>query len=234
MLSEMIWRAGQKKDEREQALATAREWMVEQQLAGHGIRDQRVLEAMRQVPRHLFLGEFQTESAYEDTPLPIGEDQTISQPYMVALMSEQLHLEGGERVLEVGTGSGYQTAILARLAAAVFTVERIPALAEKASAVWRTLGIPNVRLRIGDGTLGWPEEAPFQAILVTAGAPIVPPPLVEQLDLGGRLVIPVGERFSQTLLCLTKRLDGGIDRQESIGCRFVRLVGQHGWKTSEG
>ncbi len=230
----MFKRADRERDEQESALAAARERMVEQQLAGQGIRDQRVLEAMRQIPRHLFLGDFQAESAYEDTPLPIGEDQTISQPFMVALMSERLHLEGSERVLEVGTGSGYQTAILARLAAAIFTVERIPALAEKARAVWRTLGINNVRLRIGDGTLGWPEEAPFQAILVTAGAPIVPPPLVEQLDLGGRLVIPVGERFSQTLLCLTKKPDGSIDRQESIGCRFVRLVGQHGWKAGEG
>ncbi|MEI6310130.1 MAG: protein-L-isoaspartate(D-aspartate) O-methyltransferase [bacterium] len=230
----MVHKTSQNSDERERALVTARERMVGQQLAGRGIRDRRVLEAMCQVPRHLFLGEHQAELAYEDTPLPIGEDQTISQPYMVALMSEQLHLEGGERVLEVGAGSGYQTAILARLAAAVFTVERIPALAEKARAVWRTLGIANVRLRIGDGTLGWLEEAPFQAILVTAGAPIVPPPLVEQLDLGGRLVIPVGERFSQTLLCLIKRPDGRVDRQESIGCRFVRLVGQHGWKAGEG
>ena len=172
--------------------AIARERMVADQLRARGITDPRVLTAMGRVPRHRFVEEALAARAYGDYPLPIGEKQTISQPYMVALMTQALELVGGERVLEVGTGSGYQTAILAELAAKVYSVERIRSLADRARAILEELGYYNVLIRVGDGTLGWREEAPFDAVLVTAAAPEVPAPLVEHVKPGGRLVIPVG------------------------------------------
>lgn len=208
--------------------AAARERMVRDQLERRGIHDGRVLEAMRKVPRHLFVDPSLGWRAYEDSPLPIGEGQTISQPYMVAVMTAALTLQGRERVLEIGTGSGYQTAVLAELAAWVYTIERIPALAEGAQQTLGRLKHDNVSTQIGDGSMGWPEASPFQAIVVTAGAPDVPPPLVEQLEVGGRLVIPVGSPHAQTLRRVTKR-DGGVDQEELVSCVFVKLVGEHGW-----
>ena len=207
----------------------ARAWMVRTQLIPRGIRDRRVLEAMGQVPRHRFVDALYQDRAYDDCALPIGHGQTISQPYMVALMTECLGLTGSERVLEVGTGSGYQAAVLARLAHRVFSMDRIPELVDRARRTLEELGIPNVTLRTGDGTLGWPEEAPFDAIIVTAGAPQVPQALVEQLAEGGRLVIPVGDRFAQTLEVVT-RTARGMERRGVIGCVFVPLIGTNGWK----
>lgn len=203
--------------------------MVETQLVTRGIHDPRVLDAMRKVPRHLFVDEALAAQAYADHPLPIGEKQTISQPYIVALMTEALGLEGHEKVLELGTGSGYQTAVLAELADRVFTIERIPSLLHRAREVLNSLGYRNVVYRVGDGTLGWPEEAPFDAILVSAGAPRVPQPLVDQLSMGGRLVLPMGDRLSQELI-LVERVPEGIRKTTLGGCRFVDLVGKWGWE----
>ena len=180
-----------------------------------------------------FIPERLRNSAYADHPLPIGAGQTISQPYVVALMSELLDLQGSEQVLEIGTGSGYQAAILAELAAQVFTIDRVASLLTRAERVLASLGYTNIKTRVGDGTLGWPEEMPFDGIMVTAGAPEVPRPLTEQLALGGRLVIPVGDQYSQTLTCVRKTKDG-LKFEYHGGCRFVRLVGQHGWKAEEG
>jgi len=207
----------------------ARDRMVETQLVTRGIHDPRVLDAMRKVPRHLFVDEALAAQAYADHPLPIGEKQTISQPYIVALMTEALGLEGHEKVLELGTGSGYQTAVLAELADRVFTIERIPSLLHRAREVLNSLGYRNVVYKVGDGTLGWPEEAPFDAILVSAGAPRVPQPLVDQLSMGGRLVLPVGDRLSQELV-LVERVPEGIRKTTLGGCRFVDLVGKWGWE----
>lgn len=212
---------------------TARERMVTEQLQRRGIRDDRVLEAMRKVPRHLFVDPLLGRRAYEDSPLSIGEGQTISQPYMVAVMTAALALQGSERVLEIGTGSGYQTAVLAELAARVYSIERIPALAERAEETLARLEYGNVSIRIGDGSMGWPEASPFDAIVVTAGAPSVPPPLVEQLQIGGRLVIPVGSSYAQTLQRVIRREDR-VDQEELVGCVFVKLVGEHGWREEEG
>jgi protein-L-isoaspartate(D-aspartate) O-methyltransferase len=206
-----------------------RELMVSSQLASRGIRDQRVLDAMRRVPRHLFLSEDMQYRAYDDSALSIGEGQTISQPYMVAVMTELLALSGGERVLEIGTGSGYQTAILAELAREVFTIEYHPALSEKAEQRLRALGYEGIRCRAGDGTLGWPEEAPFDRILITAGAPVIPPPLRKQLSGGGIIVAPVGDRLSQQLVRVRKT-DGGFEEDYSTPCMFVPLVGEYGWE----
>ena len=210
--------------------AIARERMVADQLRARGITDPRVLTAMGRVPRHRFVEEALAARAYGDYPLPIGEKQTISQPYMVALMTQALELVGGERVLEVGTGSGYQTAILAELATKVYSVERIRSLADRARAILEELGYYNVLIRVGDGTLGWREEGPFDAVLVTAAAPEVPAPLVEQLKAGGRLVIPVGGSTAQVLKCLVKEPDGLIRESELVGCVFVKLVGEQGWQ----
>jgi len=207
----------------------ARERMVREQIEARGIRDKRLLEAMRKVPRHLFVDEALWPQAYNDYPLPIGDGQTISQPYIVALMTEALELKGNENVLEIGTGSGYQTAILAELAQNVFTVERIASLKEKAKAVLDALGYYNIAYRIGDGTLGWPEAAPFQGIIVTAGAPDIPPPYLEQLDVFGKLVIPIGDRSAQVLYKITKLTDGSLIKENLGGCRFVPLLGKHGW-----
>jgi protein-L-isoaspartate(D-aspartate) O-methyltransferase len=223
----MLWKKGKKgvpRDYQKERLI-----MVEEQLRRRGISDRRVLEAMEKIPRHLFvLGDYR-DSAYEDRPLPIGEGQTISQPYMVAIMTQSLELEGRERVLEIGTGSGYQTAILAELAQKVFTIERIPTLTERARKVLGDLGYANISFFSGDGSRGWPEEAPFDGIMVTAGSPDVPPTLKSQLAEGGRLVIPTGPRFTQTLYKLTREGDRFIE-EELTGCVFVPLVGDYGWK----
>ncbi len=208
--------------------------MVDGQLRARGIADQRVLKAMEKIPRHLFVDEGLAEQAYNDNPLPIDRQQTISQPYIVALMSEAMGLTGKEKVLEIGSGSGYQTAILAELAERVFTIERIAALATKARKVLESLNYYNVAVRVGDGTYGWREESPFSAIMVTAGAPRIPKLLIEQLVVGGRLVIPVGNRSSQVLLKLTRLSpDPGDIKQEDLGgCRFVDLIGEYGWDNS--
>lgn len=212
--------------------ARQRKKMVDSQIRSRGVRDERVLKAMEKIPRHLFVEPALEDQAYYDTPLPIGEGQTISQPYMVALMTEAMNLTGKEKVLEIGTGSGYQTAILAELAEQVFSIERIASLASQARKILDTLKYFNVAIRVGDGTLGWREEAPFDAIIVTAGAPHIPRPLVEQLAIGGRLVIPVGGRFTQELYRVTRLSADPEDvKKEALGgCRFVDLIGEHGWR----
>jgi protein-L-isoaspartate(D-aspartate) O-methyltransferase len=202
--------------------------MVTEQLQRRGIRDPRILRAVAKVPRHQFVDEALIGRAYGDHPLPIGEGQTISQPYMVALMSEALELLGHERVLEIGTGCGYQTAILAELCGKVFSIERLKSLADKATRRLDNLGYYNVLVRVGDGTLGWKEEAPFDAILVTAAAPEIPQALVEQLAPKGRLVLPVGDAYSQTLR-KGVREDAGMSWSDLGGCVFVKLIGQQGW-----
>jgi protein-L-isoaspartate(D-aspartate) O-methyltransferase len=209
--------------------ALARKKMVQEQLVARGIKDKRVLDAMMKVTRHLFMEEGLWHQAYGDFPLPIGQGQTISQPYIVALMTEALQLTGNDKVLEIGTGSGYQAAILAELTAHVFSIERIGSMASKARKILDELGYANVLIRVSDGTLGWQEEAPFAAIIVTAGAPVIPPTLVEQLEVGGRLVIPVGNEYSQTLLKVVKQ-DKGYKEKDLGGVRFVKLIGDHGWK----
>ncbi|MBI3399490.1 MAG: protein-L-isoaspartate(D-aspartate) O-methyltransferase [Deltaproteobacteria bacterium] len=213
--------------------ARSRQRMVETQLIPRGIKDGRVLEAMRTIPRHLFVPEEALWSqAYSDFPLPIGEKQTISQPYIVAVMTEAMELKGTEKVLEIGTGSGYQAAVLSMLAYKVYSIERLSQLAARARKVLDSIGCSNVVVRIGDGTLGWQEEAPFDAILTTAAAPDIPRCYIEQLKIGGRLVIPVGEEYSQTLAKVIKT-NKGIIRQDMGGCRFVKLVGRYGWKIEE-
>jgi len=206
----------------------ARLKMVEEQIISREIRDARVIAAMKKVPRHRFVEEALQSQAYSDHPLPIGEKQTISQPYMVALMTEALQLTGKEKVLEIGAGSGYQTAILAELAERVYSIERIRSLAIKARQLLYELGYFNVEIKIFDGTYGWVEESPFDAIVVTAGAPDIPQPLLEQLAMGGRLVIPVGDTFVQDLIRVT-RSEEGIKKEDLGGCRFVKLVGKYGW-----
>lgn len=207
----------------------ARRAMVETQLVSRGIGQPRVLDAMRTVPRHLFVDDALADSAYGDYPLPIGEGQTISQPFMVAFMTEALELTGPEKVLEVGTGSGYQTAVLSMLADRVFSIERKPRLAQRARRILDELQCTNVVIRIGDGTLGLPEEAPFDAIIVTAASPSIPPAYTEQLAEGGRLVIPVGEEFVQTLMRIRKE-NGRLVEEDLGACRFVKLIGRYGWK----
>lgn len=195
-----------------------------------GVKDERVLNAMLQVPRHRFVPSHQAEMAYDDTPLSIGLNQTISQPYIVALMTEALMLAEGDTVLEIGTGSGYQTAILSRLCRWTYTVERLPELSRQAENTLKELGYNNISFRVGDGTLGWEEHSPYHAIMVTAGAPKVPRPLTAQLSVKGRLVIPVGNQSHQELLRIVKEDDKGKLRRESLGgCIFVRLIGEEGW-----
>ena len=206
-----------------------REKMVDTQIEPRGIDDFRVLEAMRTVPRHLFVSEALQDQAYGDFPLPIGENQTISQPYIVAEMTQALEITQDDRVLEIGTGSAYQTAILAEIAFRVYTIERVRDLFVKARRLLDQLGYHNVVARCSDGTLGWPDESPYEAIIVTAGAPEVPEKLVKQLTIGGRMVIPVGDRFSQTLLRI-RREEDGIHKTDLGGCRFVKLIGECGWK----
>jgi protein-L-isoaspartate(D-aspartate) O-methyltransferase len=203
--------------------------MVETQLIPRGIKHKKVLQAMTTVPRHLFVEEGLRAQAYSDYPLPIGEGQTISQPFMVALMTEALALTGREKVLEIGAGSGYQAAVLSLMAERVFSIERIPALASKARKVLDSLHYSNVQIRVGDGTGGWPEEAPFDAIIVTAASPDVPQTYIDQLAEGGRLVIPVGGEFLQELMRITKT-DGRTVTEDLGGCRFVKLVGKYGWR----
>jgi protein-L-isoaspartate(D-aspartate) O-methyltransferase len=207
----------------------AREKMVTEQLVKRGIQDPRVLAAMRKVPRHLFVDEALATRAYGDYPLPIGEKQTISQPYMVALMSEALALGPKDRILEIGTGSGYQTAILAELCSKVFSIERIRVIAERAEKTLKDLGYSNFLIRVGDGSKGWKEEAPFNGILVTAGAPSVPKVLEQQLTDGGSLIIPVGDEFSQSLIKIVREGDE-FHHHDLTGCVFVKLIGNHGWK----
>jgi protein-L-isoaspartate(D-aspartate) O-methyltransferase len=209
--------------------ARERERMVEEQLVRRGIGDARVLDAMRRVPRHRFVEEALRDRAYGDHPLPIGEGQTISQPYMVAAMTQLLRLDGGEKVLEIGTGSGYQTAVLATLARRVCSVERLPSLAARARRILEELGYTNAVVKTADGTYGWPDEAPFDRILVTAGAPQVPAPLFQQLEEGGRLVVPVGDTQSQTLHVVEK-VEGRMRTSAECGCVFVKLVGKYGWE----
>ena len=209
--------------------ARERERMVDEQLAGRGVTDARVIAAMRQVPRHRFVQEALRTRAYGDHPLPIGEEQTISQPFIVGLMTSLLELSGREKVLEVGTGSGYQTAVLAALARRVCSIERLPRLAERARAILESLGSDNVWVRVGNGALGWPDEAPFDCIIVTAGGPSIPPPLVQQLADGGRMVLPVGSHENQTLTVVENV--GGEIRQRTHGeCKFVKLVGKYAWE----
>ncbi len=198
--------------------------MVDGQIAARGIRDPRVLEAMRTVPRHLFVPATEAAFAYDDRPLPIGSGQTISQPYVVAFMAEQLRLTGKEKVLEIGTGSGYSTAILAALAAKVFSIEIRPELAREAKERLERLGVGNVELRAADGYRGWPEEAPFDAILVTAAPEKIPPPLLEQLAPSGRMVIPVGAFYQE--LKVIKRQGGGYTEKSVLPVRFVPFVGE--------
>jgi protein-L-isoaspartate(D-aspartate) O-methyltransferase len=203
--------------------------MVERQLRRRGIGDERVLEAMAAVPRELFVEDRLAGRAYADSALPIGDEQTISQPWVVAAICQALELRGPERVLEIGTGSGYSTAILARLAANVISIERLPRLGRDATERLRGLGIgERVDVRVGDGTLGAPDEAPFDAIAVHASAPAPPPTLLEQLGLGGRLVVPVAEPGADVLTLLT-RTEGGFESRRIAPCRFVPLVGEHGF-----
>jgi protein-L-isoaspartate(D-aspartate) O-methyltransferase len=210
-------------------LAVARAEMVEHQLRERGIHDEKVLEAMAKIPRHRFVDAALRSRAYGDHALPIGAGQTISQPYMVALMTEALALGGGEKVLEIGTGSGYQTAVLAEFTQRLFSIERSPELARTAAATLRDLGYSNVILKTADGTLGWPEHAPFDAVLVTAGAPEIPAPLLGQLTEGGRLVVPVGDREIQRLELVTRRASR-VERRILVECAFVPLLGAAGWK----
>jgi protein-L-isoaspartate(D-aspartate) O-methyltransferase len=208
--------------------AMQRERMVATHIAGRGLTDPRLLAAFRAVPRHLFCEPPGHPESYADHPLPIGEGQTISQPYIVALMTDELRLRGGERVLEIGTGSGYQTAILCEMAGEVVSVERHASLAERARRLLDRQGYANVSLHVGDGTRGWPEGAAYGAILVTAAAPHVPKALRDQLANGGRLVAPVGDSYAQTLLAVTR--EGDVFRTErGIACRFVKLIGEDGW-----
>ncbi len=208
--------------------ASKRHQMV-QTLIQQSIRDPRVLDAFRKVPRHLFLDEALWPQAYDDHPLPIGEKQTISQPYMVAVMTEALQLKGTEKVLEIGTGSGYQAAILAELADRVYTIERVPALAKRARRTLDLLRYTNIVTRIADGTEGYPEESPFSAIVVTAAAPDAPDPLLKQLDAGGRLIIPIGDEQLQDLILYVKDGEDRYHEENYGGCRFVKLIGKHGW-----
>jgi protein-L-isoaspartate(D-aspartate) O-methyltransferase len=215
-------------EDAEEAFAARRRDMVERQLRSRDIRDARVLEAFRTVPRHRFVPPDSRRYAYEDHPLSIGRGQTISQPYMVARMTQDLGITGGEKTLEVGTGSGYQAAILAELGAEVYTVERIPALSEAAGETLSALGYGGVRLRVSDGTLGWPEEAPFDRILVTAASPAVPASLKSQLADGGLLAIPVGDVYWQNLTLV--RRSGETYRETGVcPCVFVKLKGKEGW-----
>lgn len=211
-----------------EGLWRARQNMVRDQLIARDIIDERVLQVMDKVPREVFVGEALRNRSYEDAPLPIGEEQTISQPFMVALMTELLRLKGDEKVLEIGTGSGYQTAILAELSNRVFTIERNHKLSQQARRVLESLGYTNVLTRVGDGTIGWTEFAPYDRIIVTAGAPDVPVSLIKQLAEGGIMVVPTGDRIQQDLKVVTKT-DSGVKIKSGGGCVFVPLIGKEGW-----
>jgi protein-L-isoaspartate(D-aspartate) O-methyltransferase len=206
----------------------AREQMVRMQIVLRGIRDERVLAAMRAVPRHRFVPGHMLGAAYRDSPLPIGQGQTISQPYIVAYMTDELHLTGTEKVLEIGTGSGYQAAILGELAAEVITVERLSGLAKEAAEILSELGYDNVHVKVGDGTLGWPEKAPYDAIIVTAAGPEIPETLRGQLADGGRLLAPIGPRWTQQLMRV-RRAGDEFHSESLLGVAFVPLIGEYGW-----
>ncbi len=210
------------------SFVTVRERMVQEQLRPRGIADERVLQAMTEVPRHLFVEDALRAQAYGDHPLPIGGDQTISQPLVVAAMTQALQLTGSEQVLEIGTGSGYQAAILSRLCQKVYTVERINSLLAGARKIFDSLRYYNILARLDDGTMGWQEYAPYDAIIVTAGGPEIPQPLVDQLADNGRMVIPVGERDVQELH-FVKKVDGEVQVEKMESVRFVSLIGEHGW-----
>jgi len=203
--------------------------MVKNQIESRGVTDELVLRAMRKVPRHLFVEEAIRETAYGDFPLPIGEGQTISQPYMVAVMTEKLELDKSCKVLEIGTGSGYQTAVLAEICERVFTIERVASLEKKARIRLENMGYTNIAFKIGDGTLGWSQFGPYDGILVTAGSPSVPQVLFSQLTEGGRMVIPIGNSFSQMLTVVTKQ-NGEMLEEPCFGCTFVPLIGREGWE----
>ena len=207
-----------------------RQMMVQYQIRARGVKDERVLSAMEKVQRHLFVSESLRDSAYNDSALLAGEGQTISQPYMVAMMTEALNAGPKDRILEIGTGSGYQTAILAELCSKVYSIERIKILAERAEKILKNLGYTNFLIKVADGTNGWKEEAPFDGILVTAGGPSVTKVLMEQLTDGGRLIIPIGDEFSQSLTKVVR--EGDTYHHSSLtGCVFVKLIGNHGWKS---
>ena len=206
-----------------------REEMVQQQIAARGITDAKVLAAFRSVPRHLFVSEALKDQAYGDYPLPIGEQQTISQPYIVAEMTQALELKQDNRVLEIGTGSGYQAAILAEIVYRVYTIERIRRLYVQTRNLLDKLQYHSIVMRCSDGTSGWHDEGPFDAIIITAGAPEIPEKMLDQLVDGGRMVVPVGNQHSQELIKLTKD-KSGIHKSNLGGCRFVKLIGAHGWK----
>ena len=212
--------------------ASERRRMVEEQIRARGVRNERVLAAMEKVPRHIFVPENLRRDAYEDHPLPIGDGQTISQPYIVALMTDLLDPHAGDRILEIGAGSGYQAAILAELASEVITIERIPAVAARARRNLSTAGTRPVEVVVGDGTLGYPGKAPYQGILVTAGTPEVPSPLIGQLADGGRLVAPVGPHGIQELVRIVREGER-IRRETHGGVVFVPLIGEHGWREDE-
>ena len=203
--------------------------MVQEQILARGVTDARVIAALRKIPRHVFVDPGIVNRAYDDCALPIGEKQTLSQPYMAARMSEALALSGGEKVLEIGTGSGFQTALLAELCFNVFSVEKLRALSRRARALLDQLDYHNIALHVGDGTIGWSEHAPYDAIIVTAGAPQAPRPLLDQLAVGGRLVIPIGDEQSQTLTRLVRTRTSF--KKEQLGeCKFVKLLGKYGWR----
>lgn len=207
----------------------ARARMVKEQLIKRGINDERVLNAMGSVPRHMFIDQAFWPRAYGDHPLPIGHDQTISQPYIVALMCQELKLPEGKKILEIGTGSGYQCAILAVMGYSVYTIERCGELSRRARVIVKKLGITGIHFKIGDGSIGWKEESPFDGIVVTAGAPTVPEDLIEQLITGGRIIIPIGGRVTQRLQVIEKG-EKIIEKRDICGCSFVPLIGQQGWE----
>ena len=209
-----------------------RKRMVEEQLIPRGIKNQRVLDAFYKIERHKFIPENLRNTAYADFPLPIGEGQTISQPYIVALMTECLDLTGKEKVLEIGTGSGYQTAILVELAGEVYSIERFESLAERAQTILGDLGYKNIKIKVGDGTMGWEEARPFDRIIITAASPKVPLPLIDQLTDNGKLILPLGESFSQVLTLVEKK-DGKLKSIDVCGCVFVPLIGKHGWSNKK-
>ena len=209
-----------------------RKRMVREQLIPRGIKDQMVLNAFYEIERHKFIPENLRNNAYADFPLPIGEGQTISQPYIVALMTQSLDLSGKERVLEIGTGSGYQTAILAELAGEVYSIEKFEILAQRAQTILGKLGYKNIKVEVGDGTLGWEEAAPYDRIIITAASPRIPLPLISQLTENGKLILPLGESFSQ-ILTLVEKKDGIIKSIDICGCVFVPLVGKHGWHNKD-
>jgi len=216
----------------EDAITRSRREMVETQIRKRKITDARVIDAMMETPRHIFVPEEFRHKAYKDCPLPIGENQTISQPYMVAVMTQLLELKGTEKALEIGTGSGYQTAILGLLAEQVYSLERIPALLSKARSAIESLNYHNIAMKVSDGTLGWKDFAPYDVILVTAGGPSVPDSLIDQLKTGGRLVMPTGDRKTQVLKKIVKTPSGKRETTHEA-CTFVNLIGKHGWEDGE-